>query len=538
MLTKVKKFFLVIALLTSSAIYFQHCQKNGNQDNFILITLDTQRADHISSYSNKFASTPNIDSLATKGILFENCYSLIPITMPSHASIFFSQQPYFLKVYNNGQKIEIVEKRPSLASVFQKKGFETAAFVSLGVFGTGSGMNEGFAHYEAVFPKGKWYLTAEEINKMVLPWLKENKNERFFLWVHYSDPHEPYSPPNDPNDFKIYLNNQLIYEFCLNKNTDQEITINLQRRKNQLRFEVVNHFKKKRTNFEAIFFTFEFSPEPDQNDLKVTPIQGLSFQNPTGHILCEERALIDIESKESPRAIKLTFRGVLMLDMESIRDQYIKEVEYMDGEIGKLFEYLEKLDLFDKTNILMVGDHGEGLGEYKDPFGMWHAGHIHYLYDVYTKVPLIIYSPDFVQRGQTKREYVSLLDMAPTVMDLMGFKKLSFYEGRSLLSPKIKEVVTILQETYKPEAHKDKFALLKFPWHLILTPETKEYELFNLRADPFEKENIYQKNHLPQEVISLKKNLDSASIEIIKGKKEIKTDKKFEEMLRALGYIK
>jgi len=130
------------------------------------------------------------------------------------------------------------------------------------------------------------------------------------------------------------------------------------------------------------------------------------------------------------------------------------------------------------------------------------------------------------------------MDIAPTILEIMGFKKLSSFQGRNLFSIKDGEEKTILEETYKPEAGRNKFALLKFPWHLIITPEKREYELFDLRKDPEEKENIYKKNSLSQEVISLKQKLDSLALEILKGKQEFKIDNKTAEMLRALGYVK
>ncbi|MBS3818909.1 sulfatase-like hydrolase/transferase, partial [bacterium] len=111
----------------------QSCIFKNRQHNFILITLDTQRADHISAYNPSHASTPHIDSLAQKGVLFENCFSLIPITLPSHASIFFSLPPHEIKNYNNGQPIKENRDEPSLVQLLKKNGFHTGAFVSLGV---------------------------------------------------------------------------------------------------------------------------------------------------------------------------------------------------------------------------------------------------------------------------------------------------------------------------------------------------------------------------------------------------------------------
>lgn len=534
---KKKQLAFIAALLLGHFLFFSGCQKREINPNFILITLDTQRADFISAYSRDNASTPNIDSLAEKGILFENCFSLIPITLPSHASIFFSQQPHMVKNYNNGQVILNQRKRPSFVNIFKKKGFLTSAFVSLGVLRASYGLDEGFDFYQDDFPEERWYLTAEEINQRVFPWLEQNKDQNFFLWIHYSDPHGPYLPPHSPPDLKIFLNNELVGEYFLTQHSKLELNLNIEKGNSLLQLEVRNEFTRGEREFQAKFDIFDFTLEPKQKGIQIQFQRGWSIQKQKRIFLCKKKAYVKFYSESSPSSAKLTFRGELILPMEGTRELYKREVEYMDGEIGKLWDKLRELKILEKTHILVVGDHGEGLGEKKGYLGNWHIGHIHFLYNVYMKVPLIIYCP-FSQEKSVRREVpITLLDIAPTIMGIMGFKQLPSFRGRNLLSLK-EEEITIFEETYKPEAFKDVFALLKFPWHIILTPEKRKYELFDLQKDPEEKENIYQKNGLPQEVVSLKQRLDSFALAILKKKKEIKIDDKTKEMLKALGYIK
>ncbi len=84
---------------------FMQCsgEKEKKPTNVILITLDTHRADYVSAYNPEKSKTPNIDFFAQKGILCENCYSLIPITAPAHASLFYSMPPHLINLYNNGE---------------------------------------------------------------------------------------------------------------------------------------------------------------------------------------------------------------------------------------------------------------------------------------------------------------------------------------------------------------------------------------------------------------------------------------------------
>ncbi len=531
---------LLIVSVFLTIFLFHGCQKRERNENIILITLDTQRADFISSYASDKASTPNIDALAQQGILYENCYSLIPITLPSHASIFFSEPPHLIKNYNNGQKIGKKRRRPSFVNIFKKNEYVTGAFVSLGVLKSQFGLEEGFYTYDDEFQKGRWYLTAEEINQKVFPWLEQNKTQKFFLWIHYSDPHEPYAPPDSPNDLELYLNGQLIGEYCLGKLVTYNVDLKLKKGKNRLKFEIQNIHKKHLGNYHARFYKLDFVSPPDEKELTINFSRGWSDPQENDVLLSKKVSVIDIFNASQSHLIKLSFQGRIVLPLDAIRELYRREVEYMDGEIGKLWDKLKELDLFGKTNILMVGDHGEGLGEYLTHRGNSHVGHIHYLYDIYMRVPLIIYNPSEKSKGRREKMPVTLLDVGPTVMDLVGFRRLSHFKGRNLFDLKgdAHGSHAVFEETFSPEAFRDKFAILKHPWHLILTPEEKTYELFNLSHDPQEKENIFEERDLPQEVIELKKSLDLFARKVLAEKSEIKIDDKTKEMLRALGYIR
>jgi len=83
-----------------------------------------------------------------------------------------------------------------------------------------------------------------------------------------------------------------------------------------------------------------------------------------------------------------------------------------------------------------------------------------------------------------------------------------------------------------------KLSKIDLLFSIFFTPDENRYELFNLKKDPKEKINIFKKNSLSPSIKRLKKQLDSYVRQILKGKKEVKIDKKTEEMLRALGYIK
>jgi membrane-anchored protein YejM (alkaline phosphatase superfamily) len=514
------------------------CRAGARPENVILITLDTQRADYISAYEPANAATPNVDLLAREGTLYRNAYSLIPITLPSHASLFFSEPPHAIRNYNNGQKIAAKRARPSLVNLFRKKGFATAAFVSLGVLKASFGLEQGFEDYLDEFPPERWYLSAAEVNARVFSWLEKNRNRPFFLWVHYSDPHDPYAPPSSPLDFRLFLNDRQVAETSLQKYTLNEVRLDLRPGKNQLRIEFQNEFDDRPDHFLGRLDRLEFDPALEPPSYQVDFLRGWYIRPSDDIYFFNNNSLIEIRNSAGRRLVKLTFRGIPLLTRQTVPICYRREVEYMDGEIGKLWEKLRELQLFAKTAILLVGDHGEGLGEYHNDFGDPHLGHIHFLYDVYLHVPLIICDPSQDQKGIVRTEYVTLLDVAPTIAAMVGIKPLPHFQGRNLLRLKKKDQPIIFEETYRPEAYKDRFGLLSPPWHLLLTAQNNRYELYNLKSDPGEKANLYDGRNWPLELLPLRKELEDFARDILSGKQDIQIDDKTKEMLRALGYIR
>src|SRR5580692_8568462 len=93
----------------------------------ILISVDTLRADHLGAYGYKSARTPNIDSFAQNGTLFAQADSQIPLTLPSHTSLFTSTYPFETGVEENGERVP--SGAVTLATILQAHGYKTAAFI-------------------------------------------------------------------------------------------------------------------------------------------------------------------------------------------------------------------------------------------------------------------------------------------------------------------------------------------------------------------------------------------------------------------------
>lgn len=171
--------------------------------NVVVITIDTLRPDHLHCYGYDKIETPTIDHIAQSGVLFENGVTQTPLTPPSHASIFTGLNPPAHKVRDTGGFI-LSTSIPTLASILQEKGWDTAAFISTAVLKKRFGFDHGFAVYDDEMPRPgsreEFLEDAERragdtVNRAV-KWVDGRSSKPFFLWVHLYDPHTPYDPPS------------------------------------------------------------------------------------------------------------------------------------------------------------------------------------------------------------------------------------------------------------------------------------------------------------------------------------------------------
>ncbi len=504
--------------------------------NVLLITLDTQRADFIGAYGENKALTPQIDSFAAQGILYTNAFSPIPITLPAHASLFYSLPPHRLRSYNNGQALLPDSAWASLAEAFQRRGAKTAAFVSLGVLNSRFNLSNGFdLFWDEAHPR-RWYRTAHEVNDHVLPWLQQNQHDRFFLWVHFSDPHDPYAPPTLGPDLRIRCRGEVLYEICAQWREDLELGFDLEPGINRIQFESLKPFPVKRDEYRVSLNDILFQ---DSTGLEIDIEEGTLLERGDSRILAfRDQAVLSIQNPGPARRLIITAQGNLNLFPSEHVSGYRSEVEYLDSEIGHLKDTLISLGLMENTLIILVGDHGEGLGEHLGESREAYFGHVHYLRNTYLRVPLIMLDPRSGVEPARVHSLVSLLDIAPTLMEKMGWAPFPFHTGQVLPEYDRPDSRFLFQETYRPEAAEDRFGGIRAPWHLIFTPSRQEIQLYHLEKDRAETQDVSAMFQEDGKVRELYSDVIRKAQEIGKSKGEVKLDPDSLEMLRSLGYIK
>ncbi|MGB6867431.1 MAG: sulfatase-like hydrolase/transferase [Candidatus Aminicenantaceae bacterium] len=192
----------VYLFLLPKKLSFSRLKKN-REFNYILITVDTLRADRVHCYGFPLVDTPTMDLFASKGVLFERCISQTPLTLPSHTSLMTGTYPLFHGVRDNGGYL-VPQELLTIAEILKDKNYQTAAFVASYVLDSKWGIDQGFDYYFDQFDLSKYKSISlgnvqrrgDEVIDEAMKWLDVHKNEQFFTWVHLYDPHTPYEPPS------------------------------------------------------------------------------------------------------------------------------------------------------------------------------------------------------------------------------------------------------------------------------------------------------------------------------------------------------
>ncbi|MCZ6695564.1 MAG: sulfatase [Acidobacteria bacterium] len=163
--------------------------------NLLLITLDTTRVDHLGCYGYALPTSPVIDSVASRGVRFTQALTQIPLTGPAHATMMTGLHPHDHGAVRNG--VPLPQEARTLAERLRDAGYRTGAFLSGWTLRAGlSGLDQGFDLYDDAM-RNRYHLVntqrfAHQVTPLARTWLRRHAGERFFLWVHYFDPHAPY----------------------------------------------------------------------------------------------------------------------------------------------------------------------------------------------------------------------------------------------------------------------------------------------------------------------------------------------------------
>ena len=304
---------------------------NSHQPNVILVSLDTLRADHVGARIAERPLTPELDTVARAGATFVNAFTTYPSTSGSHMSLLTG-----LYFRGHGVASPVQELAAGIATFPERlasHGYATEAFTEAGMLTPASGFARGFDGYRAYRGTSVRDTPGRAATTFAaaLRWLREHRQEKFFLLLHTYQVHAPYTPPS---------------EFAL----------------------------------------------PDHADAVLVPARRAA------------------PPQRVPPA-QLAYAG---------------EVRYLDHLLGDLFRELDRLHLSASTIVVLTSDHGEEFGE--------HGGDEHgaTLYDEVLRVPLVFWAHNLIRADVRVDMPTSLVDVAPTLLDLLGLGVPAGLHGMSL----------------------------------------------------------------------------------------------------------
>jgi choline-sulfatase len=422
------------------------------------------------------ALTPNMDRLASRGVLFSNAHCPSPLCNPSRSAIFTGLRPETTEVYSNSDKLnDLAPGHTSLPEHFRNNGYRTLTagktFPVGGAYAKAAWDLEGPSHNSGG-PQGGPF-TKEEYSRQGKP--KEYLVERLGVTRPLSGMYDRRTHNNggsfDWGAFDLPDN-----EFSDGKVTDWVVE-QFQHIGDEPFFFAAGFYRPHqplyapRPYFEPFPAEKTSVPETTQDDLDDVPAAGRYITLVAGTAGKHEWV---IEAGQWPDAVAA----------------YLASVNFVDAQVGRVLEALEASGKADNTIVVIWSDHGYHLGE-KEHWGKFTG------WDESTRVPLVILLPESMQGSevakafQAGRKYagaVNLLDLYPTMVELAGLPRVEGLEGNSLVRM-LEDTPAIPDSTTLVTFGRGNYTVAQGTWRYIHYYDGSE-ELYDLTADPNQYENL------------------------------------------------
>jgi arylsulfatase A-like enzyme len=433
---------------------------SGKKPNVLLIMTDQHRMDALGAYGNQIIRTPSIDSLASGGVRFTNCWTQHPVCMPSRASIFTGRYPSAHGVRTNG--IPLPKSEVTLAQTLLGAGYQTfgaGKFHFIPHFPYGSPLPLMETHAEPYYGFREFHLG------------EDGRSGEQWLWIQKNHPQYHRKP-------------------------DSEIPVELHNSS-----WVASHtidFLKRSASGDAPFFAFVSFVDPHHAYNPPSPYREMynAKDMPAPVVSPRER------DNKPPNYTGLYDMYKGWGDPARHRAQYYGEVSLIDDSVGRILKTLDELKLRDNTLIVFLSDHGDLLGDHY----LYTKGPFHYRHCA--SVPLIVNMPGTAAAGKVVDGIVQEIDVMPTILDLAGVPAPDGVQGRSQ-----KNVITAADHrdtgyesalieygtsgVTNPDAKVvdrtsvDLWTLRTDQWRMSYYPVLQTGELYDLDSDPEEFRNIW-----------------------------------------------
>lgn len=495
---------IVISLFTSSIL------SAAERPNILFIFTDDHAPHAIGAYNGwlkEVNPTPNIDKLASQGMLFQNSFCTNSICGPSRAVIQTGKHSHVNGFRQNGNKFD--GSQQTFPKLLQKAGYQTAM---IGKWHLGTDP-QGYDYWDVLPGQGDYYNPAlkspegrrqvegyctDIVTGLALDWLKSGRDDSkpFMLMCQHKAPHRTWMPPlrylTLYDDIDIPEPDTLFdtWEDNASPARFQEM-------------EVDGHLNIVYDCFGPPIHGW------DPNKGKSMDKSGFrNLQKMTPKQLAAWNKVFDAKNNELKK-LKLTGKDLVRWKYHRYIRNYLRCVRGVDDSVGQLLAYLEETGLNKNTVVIYSSDQGFYLGDHGWYDKRW-------MYEESLKMPFIVRWPDVIKPGSVNTALIQNLDYAETFLDLAGAKIPDDMQGASLVplfkgeKPKDWRKAIYYHYHEYPSVHMvaKHYGIRTERYKLIRFYQFDEWELYDLQNDPDEKINQYNNESYKDIIADLKTQLE------------------------------
>jgi arylsulfatase A-like enzyme len=468
---------------------------SARQPNILFIMADDHAAHAISAYGSKINQTPNLDRLAKEGMRFNNCFAVNSICAPSRAAILTGKYSHINGVTEFNR---FDGSQWTVAKALRGAGYHT------GMIGKWHLVSdpEGFDYWNILPGQGKYHdpdfiemgtrkqfpgYATDIITDLSIDFLKRRPTDKpFFLMCHHKAPHRNWEP--DAKHARMYDGVDI----------PEPVTFN------------DDYATRGDAAREA---TMRVDRDLTRSDLKLTPPSGLKGPALNQWLGGKDTELeVNVDGKTK----KLSGEALKKWKYQHYIKDYLRCIASVDDNVGRLLDYLDQAGLRENTIVIYTSDQGFFLGDHN-----WFDKR--FMYEESIRMPFLVRFPGQIAPGSVSDAMILNVDFAPTFLDHAGLSVPKEVQGRSLAAlwrgeqPTDWRSIWYYRYYHYPADHQVQphYGVRTERHKLIYFNRLDQWELYDLKTDPYELKNLYADpaqaetvKRLKSEMMRLRKELD------------------------------